>query len=298
MGDPGVDLRIIDFVVDYHAVINFAERIITLKINGQCTKIGFIDIKKSTNMLGGRGESSSEDQFRSFGLVPDVPRTLLLLVTDPGQYPTEPIVTVNEDALVKNEKEGTSVSEKNKEQLTEGEVDILFPRRVSDRDEYVEFASRYDDACRNLHDNDLCVLAKYKEVRVVDDCSATEHKMNANWRKDMNVAANNRTLCSTTTSSKNDAVDIEHTQQGVDTRQIMTDDRMITAEQLRNKINENTSKNLSPEEDLYNVLIKYQQHLTKRPRKCTKFEYEFKMEGTGRQKKRELLKNPKKLKKS
>jgi hypothetical protein len=56
----------------------------------------------------------------------------------------------------------------------------------------------------------------------------------------------------------------------------MTDDRMITGEQLRGKERENN--NLSPQEDLYNVLIKY--HLTKRPGRCTKFEYEFKIEGS------------------
>ena len=99
----------LDFLVDYHA-----ERSITLKINGECTKIGFIDIKETTNKLGHRGESSSEDQFRSFGLVPDVPSKLLSLTADAGQYPTDPIVTVNEDALVKNEKGRTSQSEKNK----------------------------------------------------------------------------------------------------------------------------------------------------------------------------------------
>jgi len=40
--------------------------------------------------------------------------------------------------------------------------------------------------------------------------------------------------------------------------------------------------NLSPQqqEDLFDVLIKYQQHLTKRPGRCTKFEYEFKIEGS------------------
>ena len=59
------------------------------------------------------------------------------------------------------------------EQLIEDEVDRLIPRRVGDRDEYVEFASRYDDACRNVHSNDLSTLAKDKEGQAVDDCSAT-----------------------------------------------------------------------------------------------------------------------------
>jgi len=206
--------------------------------------------------------------------VPDVPRKLLSLTADPGQCPTDPIVTVNEDALVKNEKGGTSGSEKNKEQLIEDEVGILIPRGVRDRDEYVEFASRYDDACRNLHHNDLSTLAKDKEGNVVDECCATEHEINEECRKDMNVAANKRTLCFTT-SSKTNAVVTQHTQQRLDTRQIMTDDRMITAEQLRVKVSENNNLSPQQQEDLYNVLIKYQKHLTKRPGKCPKFEYEI-----------------------
>jgi len=88
---------------------------------------------------------------------------------------------------------------------------------------------------------------------------------------------NERSSYFTMTRSETDAVDTQHTQQGQDSGH-MTDDRMITAEQLRGKVSENN--NLSPQqgEDLYNVLIKYQ-HLTKRPSRCTKFEYEFKIEG-------------------
>ena len=39
----------LDFLVD-HAMINFAQRSIALKINGECTNIGFIDIKETTNI--------------------------------------------------------------------------------------------------------------------------------------------------------------------------------------------------------------------------------------------------------
>jgi hypothetical protein len=66
----------------------------------------------TTHKLGDREESSSESQFRSFELVSNFPRKLLTLTADPGQHPTGPIVTVSEEAL-KNEKGGTSVSEKN-----------------------------------------------------------------------------------------------------------------------------------------------------------------------------------------
>jgi hypothetical protein len=113
----------LDFLVDYHAVINLAEQSITLKLNGECTKIGFIGIKERTNNLGGTEESSSENQFRSFGLVSNFLRKILSLTADPSQHPTDPTVSVNGDALVKNEK--LALSEKTKEQLIEDEVDVL-----------------------------------------------------------------------------------------------------------------------------------------------------------------------------
>ena len=65
----------------------------------------------------------------------------------------------------------------------------------------------------------------------------------------MNVAANKKTLCFTTTS-KTDAVETQQTQKGLDTRQIMTDDRMITAEQLCGKISENNDLSPQQQEDL------------------------------------------------
>ena len=92
------------------------------------------------------------------------PQKLLSLTADPGQYPTEPILTVKEDALVKNEEKGTSVSVKNKEQRIENEVDVIILRRIGGRDEYVEFASRHDDVCRNFNGNKVSTLAKERKV--------------------------------------------------------------------------------------------------------------------------------------
>ena len=158
------------------------------------------------------------------------------------------------------------------------EVDILIPRRADNRDEDVEFTSRYDESCRSCQSNELNTLAKDKEGHTVDDCSAAEHRMNEGCRRNLSVAAN-RALCFTTTCSKTGADDTQRTQQRLGTRQRMTDDRMITVDQLRSKVRENN--NLSQQqEDLYNILIKYQQHLTKRPGKCSKFEYEFRVEGS------------------
>jgi hypothetical protein len=54
----------------------------------------------------------------------------------------------------------------------------------------------------------------------------------------------------------------------------------VTDDNSRAITRQSENNNLSPQqqEELYNVLIKYQQHLTKRPGRCTKFEYEFKID--------------------
>jgi len=56
------------------------------------------------------------------------------------------------------------------------------------------------------------------------------------------------------------------------------DDRMITADQLCAKVCENNISSPQQQNGLHGVLIKYQQHLTKRPGRCNAFEYEFKIE--------------------
>ena len=81
----------------------------------------------------------------------------------------------------------------------------------------MEFASRYTVSCRSCQSKDLSALAKDKEGHTVADCSATEHKMNEECRKQMNVAANNKTLCFTATDSKTDTVDTQQTGQRLDT---------------------------------------------------------------------------------
>jgi hypothetical protein len=57
------------------------------------------------------------------------------------------------------------------------------------------------------------------------------------------------------------------------------DDRVITADKLRAKVCENNMLSPEQQKELYGVLIKYQQHLTKRPGRCNVFEYQFKIEG-------------------
>ena len=64
------------------------------------------------------------------------------------------------------------------------------------------------------------------------------------------------------------------------TNKLGTDERTISEEQLCTKVCEDNRLSTEQQEDLYNVLAKYRQHLTKRPGKCTQFAYDFKIEGS------------------
>jgi hypothetical protein len=103
--------------------------------------------------------------------------------------------------------------------------------------------------------------------------------MNEGSRKNTNIAASKRALCFTT-YSKTNAVNTQNTRQRLDTKHIVNDDRDITVEQLRRKVGESNNLSHQQQNELYEVLMKYQAHLTKRPGRCTDFEYEFQVEGS------------------
>jgi hypothetical protein len=58
----------------------------------------------------------------------------------------------------------------------------------------------------------------------------------------------------------------------------LSDSRDVTAEQLRAKVEKNDLSG-SQKKQLYALLLRYKSHLTKRPGRCTQFEYKFQMTG-------------------
>jgi hypothetical protein len=58
-----------------------------------------------------------------------------------------------------------------------------------------------------------------------------------------------------------------------------SDSRDVTSEQLRAKIVENENLSGFQKEQLYALLLRYKNHLTKRPGVCNQFEYKFEMTG-------------------
>jgi hypothetical protein len=225
----------LDFLVDYKAVINFTERSIKLKINGEDIKIEFIGIMETTNAFE---EPSSENQFHIFRLVPNFPRKIPSPTADRGQYPTEPIVTGKGDTLVRNKERPTSGTIKNEEQRVENQADLIIPRLVGNCDESVEFTSRDDNECRKLYSK-VNTLAQDKEGHIADNYGATGHAMNKEC-KEIVKAVNKRSLCCKATCCEPNAVSKQHTQQGLNTGH-MTDARMVTEKQLRGKVSQNNN---------------------------------------------------------
>jgi hypothetical protein len=91
-----------------------------------------------------------------------------------------------------------------------------------------------------------------------------------------NDCADDARLCLTTSYFKPNNVNTSHKSEA---HLNSLDYRMITADQLRAKVCENNILSTQQQKELHGVLIKYQQHLTKRPGRCNAFEYEFKIEG-------------------
>jgi len=92
-----------------------------------------------------------------------------------------------------------------------------------------------------------------------------------------NEVANYASLRLTTTCSKADDVSAP---QDSGSNTLRLDDRTISERQLRAKVCEENRLTVEQQEDLYKVPARYRQQLTKRPGKCQRFEYEFKIEGS------------------
>ena len=134
--------------------------------------------------------------------------------------------------LVPHHKGGMSDSEK-----CEREIGVVIPRRVSARNEKVEVASQLDASRWDDRRNELSTFALGKEGHIDDENDATGHRLHEENRKDMKQA-DQRSLCYTANYVRNKAVDTPLTPHRLDTGHTIRDDRDITAEQLRRKVNE------------------------------------------------------------
>jgi hypothetical protein len=131
-------------------------------------------------------------------------------------------------------------------------------------------AAEHERGYKFLRKN-YATFAEVKESQNPDNSIADKSKLPKN-KIDNNEVAESTSLCLATTCPKTD--DVTSSQES-GTNKIRTDDRTISAEILCAKVCEGNRLSTGQQKDLYKVLAKYQQHLTKRPGKCTRFEYEL-----------------------
>jgi hypothetical protein len=123
----------------------------------------------------------------------------------------------------------------------------------------------------------FATFAEVKENQNSDSLVADKYELIKDNNGNNNEVADRSSLCLTTACPKTDDFT---SPQDSETNKLGTDDRMISEEQLHAKVCKDNRLSTEQQEDLYNVLAKYRQHLTKQPGKCTQFVYEFKIEGS------------------
>jgi hypothetical protein len=116
-----------------------------------------------------------------------------------------------------------------------------------------------------------------KESQNPDSFGADKYELLKDKTENNNEVADRTSLCLATTCPNTD--DVTSPQES-GTNKLRTNYRTISEEEIRAKACEDNRLSTEQQEDLYNVLAKYRQHLTKRPGKCSQFEYEFKIEGS------------------
>jgi hypothetical protein len=140
----------------------------------------------------------------------------------------------------------------------------------------MDVPAKYDTGSRESESGCYDALEWNKEGQVADDIDyVCINEMYSNENNDYGSADDTR-LCLTTSYFE---PNYANKSQKPNANMNPQDDRIITADQLRAEVCENNILSLQQQEELYGLLLKYQQHLTKRPGRCNVFEYEFQIEG-------------------
>jgi len=123
----------------------------------------------------------------------------------------------------------------------------------------------------------FATVAEVKESLNPDSFVDDKYELLNDNNENNNETADRTSLCLVTTCPNTD--DVTSPQES-GTNKLRTDNRTIFEEQLRAEVCEDNRLSTEQQEDLYNVLAKYLQQLSKRPGKWTKFVYEFEIEGS------------------
>jgi hypothetical protein len=265
----------LDFLINYGAEISFPEQRITLRINEEVFSFEFTSAKEPlANCFCDLGLLSIHSQTQH-----------QLTAVNIGHRYTNNLATGGVYESVKDQKRETGTCIEDSEHLLDDdkECECLL---IDDNEASVQQSKRNCvesvTAAKNERGYKLCqegftTFAEGKESQNADGLFSDKYELIKDNNGYNNKFAGSTSLCLATTCPKTD--DVTSPQES-GTNKLGTDDRTISEEQLRIQVCKDSRLSTEQQEDLYNVLAKYRQHLTKRPGKCTQFVYEFKIEGS------------------
>jgi hypothetical protein len=259
----------LDFLIDSKAVINFARRCMVLEINGEYHNTKFVGDSGPTGESGGRDELQGE-----------LPCKSLLLTADGGQRPNDDLATdcaVNVPFQHPNRR--VSGNEECDRPPGESIIGPVSRQQTGVREENMEGTSIGDRSWSYDHYENLGATA----LKWADSIMGGEQTAQREGHKSDTVNVNRAEIQGSLNGPEFHEVgdtDLRSAQYQAGTMRPANDDRDITEEQLRNKLQERNHLSTEQQQRLYEILLKYLPQLTKCPGKCTQFEYEFTVEGS------------------
>lgn len=265
----------LDFLMEYLAIINFPEKSMSISANGASTNIPLCCMK-DTDKLGQKDRASPEVDCGHLIVPFKHPRRVVSPSADSSQEETYYSTVGSEGGIgAGKERRGIRLSDGNSKQPVE--VELVIPRR-SDREEHVELPSKYDGTCRSGR-SALSTLANDKEGHKVDKYIAAEYEINERSKKCEKVAADEIVVNIMNTEIRADTANRNKTLLGSNAQNRVQDSRDMTVDQLRKKVSECDTLSTQQQMELVETLKKYQPYFTKRPGRCTQFEYAFNVIG-------------------
>jgi len=265
----------IDFLINYEAEISFPERRIMLTVNEGVFNFQFTSA----------GETSASRSC-DLGLMTIHPQIQhLSTAVSGGHCDAENFSTKGVDTSIQGwRKESGMDMEVSKYLLSDKEI---CKRLLNDENEASEqeekgkcsekaIAARHERGSRVCRQS-LATFAEVVESSNPDSLYANKQELIKGNSEGNEKATDCTSLGLTTTYSKADDVS---TPQKSGANKISPDDRTISERQPRATVCEENRLTVEQQEELYKVLARYRQQLTKRPGKCTRFEYEFRIEGS------------------
>ena len=250
----------LDFLIDHAAELSFPDRMVSLKINGKFCKITFQGAREVTRQEV--EEASFAKQVRDFAHSSIFQSTTAHLSAD-SDTGTQHYLECT--AVMPGDKLGEVSGGEARTDIHQGVCLVTDDgsQHCEDACDVKDFPATYDVAGRSDERRCYNTLGLNKEGQVADiiDDSMCVRERGDNLSDEDDSVDDARLYLTTSCFEPNYVMQSQKPETNVNSQ----DDRMITADQLRVKVCESSILSPQQQKELYGVLIKYQQHLTKRP---------------------------------